>query len=161
MSLARFVQKRDLATGWSTREPDRPLSSPTASALLSLRSLAGIAVVHGELEFPRVPLSCPKFKEHNTSGVKPFVMLRVKTHRADPPATKDRLVKKAAEGHGKGKDFAGTRCRAEIPAPLLEPCDLVQVHESAVNLIFLSEKWDKLHHLCRAKSSLKRVTGTQ
>ena len=103
MSLARFVQKRDLATGWSTREPDRPLSSPTASALLSLRSLAGIAVVHGELEFPRGPLSCPKFKEHNTSGVKPFVMLRVKTHRADPPATKDRLVKKAARKRKTGQ----------------------------------------------------------
>lgn len=46
-------------------------------------------------------------------------MLRVKTHRADTPATKDRLVKKVAEGHGKRKDFAGTHSRTEMPAPLL------------------------------------------
>ena len=46
-------------------------------------------------------------------------MLRVKTHRADTPATKGRLVKKAAKGHGKRKDFAGTHGRTEMPAPLL------------------------------------------
>ena len=58
-------------------------------------------------------------------------MLRVKTHRADTPATKDRLVKKAAEGHGKRKDFAGTHSRTEMPAPLLRamwPCTVSWKH---------------------------------
>ena len=87
-------------------------------------------------------------------------MFRVKTHRADTSATKDLLAKKAADGHGKRKDVAGIHSRTERPAHSLEPCDLLQVHGHILNLTFLSENWDRLHRLCRANSSLKRVTGT-
>lgn len=56
---------------------------------------------------------------NNVSGAKPFVVLRVKTHRADMTVTKDQLVKEAAEGYGKRKDFGGIQSRDGILAPLL------------------------------------------